>query len=442
MPALRTIERRIADLPAYDRAVAQYGIAEAERMFANQHSARLVYNVLDLVELDHSPVDALVVDENGVVVGRPTVTVVLERKSRCLLGYHLSLAGHGVAAVFAALRHALLPKTYLQGDGRYADLGLEWPCFGWFQVALMDNGSEFHAEAVADALTNLGITPEFAEAYSPNDKPFVERFLKTFNYCFIHRLPGTTLARVSERKGLKSEAEARLTMEDLDRAIHIWVCDRYHKRPHMGLDGRAPITVWNEGAQARPPRLKVGADQVDIEFSNVTESAVQHYGIDLNTFVYVSHRLLMLRRLLKRGQRVAVKWPEVDAGHVFVWDPIDREYFRVPNKNAEYAGLTVKQAKLAKKLKAENDPDYTLARVTAQVQIDALIDQAKQDKKLKQRRVGARLANETSEKYRQQAEDQRAADVSAIRAGSPVVEANDVNELADALEIVLPEGEE
>ena len=45
-------------------------------------------------------------------------------------------------------RHALLPKHYLKE--RYADLELSWPMYGWFERILMDNGREFHADAIAD----------------------------------------------------------------------------------------------------------------------------------------------------------------------------------------------------------------------------------------------------------------------------------------------------
>ncbi len=396
VPSLRTIQRRISEIPAFERMVAERGVEEAERRFANMGAARSVSRILEIAEIDHSPVDALVTDDDGVVIGRPTITVVLDRKSRCCLGYHLSLAGHGVPAVFAALRHALLPKTYLQHAPAFLDLNLVWECCGWIETVLMDNGTEFHSKSVGDALLALGIAVEFARSRTPNDKPFVERFLKTFNYSFIHRLPGTTLARVGDRKGFKAEDEACLTLTELDRLIHVWIVEKYHLRPHAGLGGRAPITVWSEGARAHPPVFKANMDDVDIEFSNVAQSAVQHYGIDLNTFVYVSPQLLAMRRLLKRGSRVLVKWPAAEAGHILVFDPFERIYFRVPNKDDQYAGLTVEQAKLAKKTAAAGDPCYKLTGAKAGARIEEMVEVAKSSKKLKDRRRAARLANTTS----------------------------------------------
>ena len=405
VPSLRTMQRRIAEISAYDRAVAEYGVKEADRRFANMGRARSVSRILEIVEIDHSPVDCLVTNEAGVVIGRPTITVVLDRKSRCVLGYHLSLAGHGVPAVFSALRHALLPKSYLRTSVAFRDLNLDWECHGWMETVLADNGSEFHANAVRDALLSLGIQVEFAASRSPNDKPHVERFLKTFNYSFIHRLPGTTLARVGDRKGFHAEKEACLTLVELDRLIHVWIIEKYHVRPHGGLSKRAPITVWREGAAAHPPQLKEDAVTVDVEFSNVDERTVQHYGIDLNNFVYTSPELQQLRRLMKRGQTVTVKWPEADAGYVLVLDPFEETFMRVPNKDPQYNSLTVQQAKHALKSAAAGDPDYKHMGANAEARIGQMVDAGRASKKMKDRRKAARLSNQTSKDGRESAEE-------------------------------------
>ncbi len=397
VPSLRTIQRRISELPAFDRAVAEFGLKEAVRRFSTIGNSRAVRRILEIAEIDHSPVDCLVTDKDGVVIGRPTITVVLDRRSRCILGYHLSLAGHGVPAVFAALRHALMPKTYLRRAEAFRDLNLEWECFGWIEQLLADNGSEFHADAVRDALLTLGIAVEFAKSRSPNDKPFVERFLKTFNYSFIHRLPGTTLARVGDRKGIQSEKEACLTLTELDRLIHVWILEKYHTRPHGGLANRAPITVWREGAAEHPPQLKANMMDLDIEFANVAQRSLQHYGIDLNGFVYTSHELQKLRRLFKEGQRVEVKWPAADAGYIIVFDPFEHTSIRVLNKDPQYNGLTVEQAKCAFKAAAAGDPSYKYMGAKAGERIQAMVDAASKAKKLAGRKKGVKLANETSQ---------------------------------------------
>ncbi|MFM0561696.1 integrase [Paraburkholderia sediminicola] len=393
VPALRTIQRRIGNINAYERTVARYGKREAERRFADQLCARKVSRILEIVEIDHTPIDLIYSDADGRAIDRPYLTVVLDRFSRCVLGFCISSAGHGVHAVFEALRHSMMPKSYLRE--RFPELLLEWPCHGWPERVLMDNGPEFHAHAAVDALTSLGVVCEYAGSRAPDDKPFVERFIKTFNYSFIHKLPGTTLAKVHERIGFKSEDEACITFEQLNEMVHIWITSVYHQRPHSGLLGRTPIDVWKEGAAAFPPVLKCNADDLNIEFGNVYECALQHYGIDFNTFRYVSTELLALRRMLPAKQKVLIKAPYDNAGLIWVWDPINSEYIRASNTDDQYNNLTVEQAKALKREYANSDP-HQRTRANGEETIREKANEAMQSKKLKVRKQGARLAHTTS----------------------------------------------
>jgi putative transposase len=399
VPGLRTIQRRINTLYGFDIAVARYGLKEAERRYGAVFASRRAKRILELVEIDHTPVDIMVVNEDRTVIARPTVTFVLDRFSRCILGYHLSLAGHGTPAVFEALRHALLPKTYIKDA--FPNLNMEWECCGWFERLLMDNGREFHAEAVVDALISLGIATEFAGSREPNDKPFVERFNRTFNYTFIHRLPGTTLAKLYKRIGFKAEKEACITLKELDLLIHTWILGQYHLRPHAGLGGRAPIDVWRESAASHPPMFKANAEQVEIEFAEIANSAVQHYGIDLNNERYASTRLTNLRRMLpEKAVRVDVKWPWHNLGRIHVWDPFEKEYFAVPNVDPDLEGVTLEQASAARKHIKGNDA-YKSVRASVASVAREIVKAAEADKKLKNRKQGARLANKTSKDSRQ-----------------------------------------
>ncbi|PRX34389.1 putative transposase [Paraburkholderia sp. BL18I3N2] len=393
VPALRTIQRRIGNINAYERTITRYGEREAQRRFADQLCARKVTRILEIVEIDHTPIDLIYSDTEGRAIDRPYLTVVLDRFSRCVLGFCISSAGHGVHAVFEALRHAMMPKSYLRE--RFPEVLLEWPCHGWPERLLMDNGREFHAHAVVDALTNLGVVCEYAASRDPNDKPFVERFLRTFNYSFIHQLPGTTLAKVHQRVGFKSEDEACITFEQLNDMVHVWITSEYHLRPHKGLLGRAPIDVWKESAAAFPPVLKCNAADLDIEFSGVDECALQHYGIDFNTFRYVSTELLALRRMLPAKQRVLIKAPYENAGLIWVWNPLNREYIRAVNSDDQYNNLTVEQAKALKREYANSDP-HQRTRANGKEMIREKAHEAMQSKKLKARKHGARLAHTTS----------------------------------------------
>lgn len=391
-PGFRTVQRRLSQVFAYDVSVARFGKKEADRRFAYRGPSRAVTRILELVEIDVTPVDLFVVDEDGTPRGRPDAVFILDRKSRCVLGFTLSLVGHSTPVIFDAIRHALLPKTYLKD--KYPDLDLEWPCYGWFELILMDNGPELVSDAMFDALIALGIPAEMARSRTPNDKAFIERFNRTFNYGFVHKLPGTTLAKYYLRVGFDAEEEAAITLDGLERFLHIWICEKYHKTPHAGLKGKTPLSVWKEGAADFPPQLKANREEVDIEFAELAESAVQAYGIDLNTFVYASPELSLLRACLPARTKVKVKWPRHDAGHIWVWHPHDEDYIRVPNKEIEYVGLTVEQAQYANR-RREEDPELLRSGVDASDLLRREVAEMAKDTRMKTQRKRNRLEIKT-----------------------------------------------
>jgi putative transposase len=72
-------------------------------------------------QVDHTRADVLVVDQTGVVLGRPWLTIVVDTYSRCIMGIHLGFDAPSSAVVCLALRHAIMPKQYssayeLQGN--------------------------------------------------------------------------------------------------------------------------------------------------------------------------------------------------------------------------------------------------------------------------------------------------------------------------------------
>lgn len=397
-PSLRTIQNRLSKLYAFDVCVARHGDREAGRRFGDSVSARPVSRILQVVEIDHTPIDLWVVDADGNILDRPYITVVIDRYSRAVLGFFLSLSGHGVESVFGAIRHALMPKTYLKD--RYPEIQGDWPCFGWFEKLLADNGSEFAGWSMVEAMHDIGIVLEFCAAYQPNGKPFVERFLRTFNHGFIHRLKGTSLARVPERKGEDLQADACIPLDELERLIHIWIVDVYHSRPHSGLRGRTPSAVWAEGACLHPPQLKLNVEAVDIALAEVEERSLGRSGIEINNHKYSDERLCALRRMLPANSKVKVKHRKFDLGHIFVLDPFTNEYVRVNNVKDGFAGVSVEQDRLLVAAKKQADPDDSKRVAPAEEIIRSRVNELSRSKISKDRKAAAKATRQNSDRIR------------------------------------------
>jgi putative transposase len=71
-----------------------------------------------LFQIDHTPVDVIVVDEQDrLPVGRPWLTLVIDVDSRVVAGFCLSLDDPSTLSVARALTHAVTPKDkWLQDE--------------------------------------------------------------------------------------------------------------------------------------------------------------------------------------------------------------------------------------------------------------------------------------------------------------------------------------
>ena len=66
---------------------------------------------LDLVQIDHTPIDLIVVDESArEPVGRPYLTLAIDVFSRCVVGMVVTLEAPSATSVGLCLAHAVTDK--------------------------------------------------------------------------------------------------------------------------------------------------------------------------------------------------------------------------------------------------------------------------------------------------------------------------------------------
>lgn len=402
VPGLRTIQRRISMLVRYEVVARREGEAVAKRRFRAAKGVLKVHKILGRVEMDHTPLNLFVVDEeNWLPCGRPTLTVALDRASRTLLGYWIGFTGNGVDAVLGCLGHAIRPKTYLAT--KYPHIKLGWPCFGLPQTLWVDNGMEFAGNDLKVACDDMGIDLFFLPARKPEWKGSVERFLKTFNHSLIHRIPGTTYENISARGDYDAAKHALVSLADLERLIETWVCDVYHNEVHRGLSAR-PIDVWNRGAEAEEPALPSDIGRLEFQLGESEERKVWHYGVQLHGGqMYNNDDLREVFAALGRVL-VRVRYHRRNIGRVWVEHPVSKEFFEVPNVDQEYSrNLTLEQHDFIRG-RAKKDANGKVDRealMAAKTYLREQIQQLLMARKLADRRKGKRLAGSNSGELRE-----------------------------------------
>lgn len=111
---------------------------------------------LQIVQLDHTPVDAIVVDqEHRQPIGRPWLTLAIDVHTRMVAGFLLSLEPPQATSVALCLAHAVLPKEEWLSRWRVDAL---WPVWGKPDTIHVDNGKDFRSEALSRGCQQHGIT--------------------------------------------------------------------------------------------------------------------------------------------------------------------------------------------------------------------------------------------------------------------------------------------
>ncbi|MCY1206172.1 Integrase core domain protein [compost metagenome] len=340
-PSARLINRVLDQYDKYHVLKRRYGARIARQNLRIYGRASESLRPLQRVEVDHTPFDVLVVDEVlKMLLGRPWITVMIDHYSRMVVGLYVSFRKPSVDSVLRCLRHAILPKTYIKE--KFPAIAGEWPCFGFIELLVCDNGLEFHASHLETACADIGTHIVYCEPRAPYLKGSIERFLKTLNYTFAHMLPGTTYSKYDKRLGYNSEARAVLTLGELNEALHRWVVDIYGSEFHRGIQA-APLQKWNEGVRMDPPTLVENPETLKVYLGRSEVRKLGRNGIQINSLFYASDELQHIRGN-KRTVKVTVRFDPDDLGTIYVLDEERKQYIAVPCTDSAYAsGLTLEQ---------------------------------------------------------------------------------------------------
>ena len=340
-PSRSTIHRRLTKLDATTKWRARHGKRAAKKALAQVGQMTRPERPLERVEIDHTPADLIIVDaQDGLPLGRPTLTSVMDVATCYPLGYYLGFEPPSYLAVCEALAHAFKPK----GDVCAAyGTAHDWIAYGLPRTLAVDNGREFKGRSLEDACLSLGIILQYMPKMTPSFKGSIERLFRTQNSGLFHTLDGTTFANIFARGDYRSLEVAKLTLHDIDGALHLFLLDYYAERFHEGLQG-IPARRWEQFlADGFQPRLPANVTDVDILLGRMVTRTLFHYGVEIDGLRYNHSDLAYLRDQLKPGARqVKVKYHPGDISRVFIHNPFDQQYLEAPAVNQSYTqGLSL-----------------------------------------------------------------------------------------------------
>lgn len=257
-PCKDTVVRRVKLLLSEkERAKIKHGKDAASQIYSARPGRKKVLRPLQWVQMDHTLVDVILLDDDRVnVIGRPWLTVVIDIYTRVILGYYISLHVPSTVSVACALSHAILSKAeFAKG------LGLEpmdYLFYGQPEVLHMDNAAEFTSPKFKAGCASFGIQAEYRPYGRKHYGGHVERLIGTFMTTKVHCLKGTTMSNAVARRGIDSAKSATMTFSDFTRwfAREVVV---YHSTVHSEM-GVSPSRRWSDyyaptGGIPFPPKI-------------------------------------------------------------------------------------------------------------------------------------------------------------------------------------------
>jgi putative transposase len=227
VPARNTVLKRIRALDARLVARRRLGAKSAESVALSTPGMLEATEALELVQIDHTLADVMIVDSHHRrSIGRPWLSLAVDVATRAVLGFHVGLEAPSDLAVALCIEHAVLPKD---DPAQSSDAEASWDMFGMPRTIHLDNGPEFHGEALTRGCAEYGIKLLYRPVARPRFGGHVERLIGTM-MGRVHLLPGSTDASPTARGSYRSENEAKLTLAEFSEWLRLEIAGAYHHK--------------------------------------------------------------------------------------------------------------------------------------------------------------------------------------------------------------------
>ena len=355
-PHYNTVYNRIKTLDAKRALVKRIGHMEVgQKVDATPGIYDEAKNPLDIIQIDHTPLDIIVVDEEDrSPIGRPNITLAIDVYSRMVAGFFISFEAPGALSTGICLASAILPKDEI--CDKY-ELKTEWPLWGVMRNVHMDNAKEFKGTMIKRASEEYGFTINWRPIGKSWYGAHVERLLGTLSKK-IHALPGTTFEDVKYRSNYDSEAKAIMTLAELEEWLHIQIVDVYHNEFHKSI-GASPLQYYNEaifGSDRKEgigvPVLNLHPEKVYLDFLPFIERTIQRSGVVIDHIRYYSDifRSYLFEkawnssdRFVKnlRSKKFIFKRDPRDISKIYFLDEKEAKYVEIPYANTRRRPMSI-----------------------------------------------------------------------------------------------------
>ncbi|WBA85320.1 Mu transposase C-terminal domain-containing protein [Endozoicomonas sp. GU-1] len=350
VPSYSTMQREIKKIPPYEIKEKREGVRQAKEEFRVTKFHAPPKRVLQRAEADHTTLDYFLLDDETLLpLGRPYITVIIDKYSRVPLGVCISFYEGSYLTVAKALKSALLPKTYLKSQ--FQNIKNSFPYFGKMDELTVDNAREFWSEDLKFACLDLDINLHYARVKKGWEKGSIENFFRRQNARLIENIKGKTFSSIFKKQEYDPEKEAIMTFNEFLSVFYKWLVDIYPYEEIRISNGRVlvPHKAWVSSIN-EVPREIFSKDSLDIILGKTEKRMLKVGGVQIDYLKYDSRELSEYRARYQNNENVLIKYNPEDMGCIYVLNKFSGEYFSVPAIDIEYAGgLTYWQHKVIRR---------------------------------------------------------------------------------------------
>jgi hypothetical protein len=349
------------------------------------------------VQIDSTPIDVMVLLDNGVPV-RADLTIVVDIATRTICAAVLRPVGTKAVDAALLLARMLVPEPMRPGwsaslrmsasvlpHARLLDIDARMELAAARPVIVpdtivIDGGKVFVSDTFTRACDRLGVSVQRARPHTPTDKPVVETTFGAINTLFCQHVASYTGSNTTLRG---ADVTGTWTLPELQELLDEWLLAGWQTRPHDALrDPLAPRRMLSPNekyaalvaAAGYLPLTLTGEDY--LELLPVEWRQINAYGIRIGYRTYDSTELgayrLQHSGITARRGLWEVHYDPYDATKVFLRTPdgwITVPWTHLPMVSAPFAEFTWRHAR---KLAARRGVDDTNETDVAKVLDDLL----------------------------------------------------------------------
>lgn len=338
-PSIKTFRKYIKQRPKHELVLSREGKRAAYKheflhWDLEYSTPRHGQRPFEICHIDHTELDIELLSSDGINLGRPWLTIMIDAYSRVILSHVLTFDPPSHRSCMMVLRECV------RRHGRFP------------QSIVVDNGAEFNAVYFETLLALYQCTKKSRPPAMARFGSVCERFFKTNDQQFIHNLVGNTQLMKNVRQVTKSvnpKNHACWTLGELNTYLSRFLYEVYANNIHTTL-GRSPLDAFNYGLLnfGHRPHILIPCDEHFIvstlpSTSKGTATITLNGSIKVNGIQYFCEDF---RNPELSNKSLPVRFDPFDCGIAYAlvkgkWSKCYSQYF------SAFQGRSIKELKIA-----------------------------------------------------------------------------------------------